>query len=73
MGNNFNLTNKAKVVSFNPTGEFYFTKGIKAFQRRELYRAKKYMNRALQLEPGEPMIELMIRCWLKWKPIRVGR
>lgn len=64
MGNNFNLTNKAKVVSFNPTGEFYFTKGIKAFQRRELYRAKKYMNRALQLEPGEPMIacQLAVIC-----------
>ena len=64
MGNNSNLKKKAKVVSFNPTGEFYFTKGIKAFQRRELYRAKKYMNRALQLEPGEPMIacQLAVIC-----------
>ena len=64
MGNNSNLTKMAKVVSFNPTGEFYFTKGIKAFQRRELYRAKKYMNRALQLEPDEAMIacQLAVIC-----------
>ena len=64
MGNNSNVKKKANVVSFNPTGEFYFTKGIKAFQRRELYRAKKYMNRALQLEPGEPMIacQLAVIC-----------
>lgn len=56
MGKNMNRMNKTKVVNFNPTGEYYFTKGIKAFQRRDLYKAKKYLNRAFQLEPDEPMI-----------------
>jgi tetratricopeptide (TPR) repeat protein len=44
------------LLSFLPTGEYYFTKGLKAFGRRDFPRAKKYLQRALQLEPGEPMI-----------------
>ncbi|MGX1402060.1 tetratricopeptide (TPR) repeat protein [Bradyrhizobium japonicum] len=45
-----------KILSFVPTGEYYFKKGIKAYHRRDFYKAKKYLARALQLEPGEPMI-----------------
>ncbi|MBB6445092.1 tetratricopeptide repeat protein [Bacillus benzoevorans] len=45
-----------KVLSFIPTGEYYFTKGLKAFRRRDFHKAKKYLQRALQLEPHEPMI-----------------
>jgi tetratricopeptide (TPR) repeat protein len=44
------------LLSFLPTGEYYFTKGLKAFQRNDFPRAKKYLQRAMQLEPGEPMI-----------------
>jgi tetratricopeptide (TPR) repeat protein len=44
------------LLSFIPTGEYYFTKGLKAFGRRDFIRAKKYLQRAMQLEPGEPMI-----------------
>jgi tetratricopeptide (TPR) repeat protein len=47
---------KGKVLSFLPTGEYYFTKGLKAYHRRDLMKAKKYLQRAMQLEPGEPMI-----------------
>ncbi|MGF2617831.1 tetratricopeptide repeat protein [Rossellomorea vietnamensis] len=47
---------KSKILSFVPTGEYYFNKGIKAYHRRELNKSKKYLNRALQLEPLEPMI-----------------
>ena len=47
---------KGKIVSFVPTGEYYFKKGIKAYHRRDFVNAKKYLGRALQLEPGEPMI-----------------
>jgi tetratricopeptide (TPR) repeat protein len=47
---------QAKVLSFVPTGEYYYNKGMKAYQRRELKRSLKYLNRALQLEPLEPMI-----------------
>lgn len=45
-----------KLLSFVPTGEYYFTKGLKAFHRRDFIKAKKYLGRAMQLEPGEPMI-----------------
>ena len=27
---------QAKILTFHPTGEYYFTKGLKAYHRREL-------------------------------------
>ncbi|KMY55423.1 hypothetical protein AC623_16975 [Bacillus sp. FJAT-27231] len=47
---------KGKVISFLPTGEYYYTKGLKALRKRELPKAKKYLSRAMDLEPMEPMI-----------------
>ena len=47
---------KGKLLSFLPTGEYYFKKGLKAYHRHDNMKAKKYLQRALQLEPGEPMI-----------------
>lgn len=64
MSKDAKLGQPAKVLSFYPTGEYYFTKGLKAYHKRELYKAKKYLERALELEPGEPMIacQLAITC-----------
>ncbi len=45
-----------KIISFFPTGEFYYTKGMKALEKRELAKAKKYLSRAMDLEPLEPII-----------------
>lgn len=45
-----------KIITFNPTGEYYFSKGIKAYHRRDYYKSLKYLQRAQALEPGEPMI-----------------
>lgn len=50
------MKQKGKLLSFVPTGEYYFTKGVKAFHRRDLNKAQRYFERAMQLEPGEPMI-----------------
>ncbi|HZG73193.1 MAG TPA: tetratricopeptide repeat protein [Chondromyces sp.] len=47
---------KGKLVSFIPTGEYYYSKGLKALHRKELNKAKKYLSRAMDLEPLEPMI-----------------
>ncbi|WP_394234644.1 tetratricopeptide repeat protein [Niallia oryzisoli] len=47
---------KGQLLSFIPTGEYYFSKGLKAFHRRDFHKAIKYLKRAMQLEPGEPMI-----------------
>lgn len=55
---------KGKILSFNPTGEYYFSKGLKAYHKRDLYKAKKYIQRAMQLEPEEPKIvcQLAVIC-----------
>ncbi|PLT29029.1 tetratricopeptide repeat protein [Peribacillus deserti] len=55
---------QAQIFSFHPTGEYYFAKGLKYFHRRDLHKAKKYMERAYELEAGEPMIacQLAIVC-----------
>ncbi len=44
------------IVPFFPTGEFYYSKGMKALEKRELAKAKKYFSRAMDLEPLEPVI-----------------
>lgn len=31
---------KAKILSFVPTAEYYFSKGIKAYNRRDFHKAK---------------------------------
>ncbi|WP_053360546.1 tetratricopeptide repeat protein [Bacillus sp. FJAT-27251] len=47
---------KGQLLSFVPTGEYYFSKGVKAYHRRDLHKAYKFFSRAMELEPGEPMI-----------------
>ncbi|RFU63887.1 tetratricopeptide repeat protein [Peribacillus glennii] len=64
MGKDSQAGQQAKILTFHPTGEYYFTKGLKAYHRRDLYKAKKFFERALELEPAEPMIacQLAITC-----------
>ncbi|RFU66988.1 tetratricopeptide repeat protein [Peribacillus saganii] len=64
MGNDSKGGQQAKILPFHPTGEYYFSKGLKAYHRRDLYKAKKYLERAMALEPNEPMIacQLAITC-----------
>ncbi len=45
-----------KLITFNPTGEYYFSKGIKAYHQRDYNKSLKYLQRAMQLDPGEPTI-----------------
>lgn len=47
---------KGQILSFIPTGEYYFNKGLKAFHHRDYKSSLKYFNRALQLDPGDPII-----------------
>ncbi len=56
MSKNAQAKTKGQLLSFIPTGEYYFTLGLKAFQRRDFQKAIKYLKRAMHLEPGEPMI-----------------
>ena len=43
----------AKIIPFVQTGEYYFKKGLKAYRKRDLYIAKKHLERAVQLEPRD--------------------
>ncbi|MCA1031528.1 tetratricopeptide repeat protein [Bacillus timonensis] len=45
-----------KIVPFIQTGEYYFNKGLLSYRKRDLYKAKKYLTRAVHLEPSDPMI-----------------
>ena len=49
MSKNAKAKTKGQLLTFIPTGEYYFTLGLKAFQRREFHKAKKYLRRAMQL------------------------
>ncbi|GER74404.1 tetratricopeptide repeat protein [Weizmannia acidilactici] len=44
------------VLSFIPTGEYYFNKGVQAFDRHDIKKARKYLQRAAQLDPNDPVI-----------------
>jgi tetratricopeptide (TPR) repeat protein len=44
-----------QIIPFIQSGEYYFKKGLSAYKRRDLYRAKKYLERAVQLNSREPM------------------
>ncbi|MDW0118406.1 tetratricopeptide repeat protein [Sporosarcina thermotolerans] len=45
-----------KIISFIPDGEFYYQKGIKAMQRERYDDAHKYLQRAVELSPSDPLI-----------------
>ncbi|WEG13625.1 tetratricopeptide repeat protein [Pullulanibacillus sp. KACC 23026] len=47
-------TNKARVIPFLPDGDYYFEKGIVAYQHGDLGRAKKFLERAVAFNPNEP-------------------
>ena len=36
---------KVKIFHFIPTGEYYFHKGLKAYERFDIKQAKKYLMR----------------------------
>ncbi|MDC3416161.1 tetratricopeptide repeat protein [Aquibacillus salsiterrae] len=46
-----------KVIPFIPEGDFYFTKGVEAFQKRKFDLALKWLKKAVELEPDEPLYQ----------------
>lgn len=49
------LKQKSKIVPFIPDDGFYFTKGIEAFQNRKFDLALKWMKKAMDSNPKEPL------------------
>lgn len=48
--------NNENVLSFIPTGEYYYKKALAALQRDQFQKAHKYMQRATELSPNNPLI-----------------
>lgn len=48
--------NRDNVVSFIPTGEFYYQKALKELQREKYSKAYKYLQRAKELSPEDALI-----------------
>ncbi|MBE1554890.1 tetratricopeptide repeat protein [Sporosarcina limicola] len=44
-----------KVISFIPDGEFYYKKAVQALQRERFGDAHKYLKRATELSPNDPL------------------
>ena len=43
------------IIPFIPEGDFYFTKGVEAFQKRKFEIAIKWMKKAIEMKPDEPL------------------
>lgn len=43
------------VIPFIPDGNFYFTKGVDAFQKRKFDTAIKWLNKAIEMAPEDPL------------------
>lgn len=43
-----------RILPFMQDGEYYFHRGIKAYHKKDLDKAKKYFERAVHLQPEEP-------------------
>ncbi|WP_110112483.1 tetratricopeptide repeat protein [Bacillus sp. CGMCC 1.16541] len=57
MGKHSNAKNRvAQVVPFLQTGDYYFEKALKAYRKQDLYKAKRYLERAMELDPKDPII-----------------
>ncbi|MBM7571065.1 tetratricopeptide repeat protein [Aquibacillus albus] len=47
----------ANIIPFIPEGDFYFTKGVEAFQKRKFDIALKWLKKAVELEPEEALYQ----------------
>lgn len=48
-----NCTKKARVIDFHCDGDFFYQKGIACFEKGDLERASKYMERAIKFKPND--------------------
>ncbi|WP_284141105.1 hypothetical protein [Virgibacillus sp. LDC-1] len=44
-----------KIIPFIPEGDFYYMKGVKAFQKRKFEIAIKWLTKAIEATPDEPL------------------
>ncbi|WP_224768174.1 tetratricopeptide repeat protein [Metabacillus idriensis] len=51
-----NRQKKAQIVPFFQDGQYFYRKGMKAYRERDLMRASKWIQRAVQLEPNHAVM-----------------
>ncbi|MFX3673851.1 MAG: tetratricopeptide repeat protein [Paenisporosarcina sp.] len=51
---------KENIVSFIPTGEYYYQKALQALNKEQFEKAHKYLNRAAELSPDDPLILMQL-------------
>ncbi|QDP42203.1 hypothetical protein FN924_14240 [Radiobacillus deserti] len=51
---------KDKVIPFIPEGDFYFTKGVEAFQKRKFELAIKWLKKAIEQTPKEALYQCQL-------------
>lgn len=51
---------KENVVSFIPTGEYYYQKALQALNREQFEKAHRYLKRAAELSPDDPLILMQL-------------
>lgn len=51
---------QSNIVSFIPTGDYYYKKSIHAMNSGQMNKAYKYLQRAVDLSPDDPMIILQL-------------
>ncbi|SDK04885.1 tetratricopeptide repeat protein [Sediminibacillus albus] len=52
--------NVDKVIPFIPEGDFYFTKGVEAFQKRKFDIAVKWLKKAIESSPDEALFQCQL-------------
>ncbi|MGP4061321.1 tetratricopeptide repeat protein [Halobacillus sp. H74] len=48
------------IIPFLPSGTFYFTHGIQAFQKRRFSAAVKWLKKAIEASPDEPLYQCQL-------------
>lgn len=51
---------KKNIIPFRPSADFYFTQGVQAFQRRQFVSAEKWMKKAIEEAPTNPLYQCQL-------------
>ncbi|PSL42767.1 tetratricopeptide repeat protein [Salsuginibacillus halophilus] len=54
------ISKKGRVIPFLQNGEYFFKRGVNAYQRQEFERAVKYLKKAIDLRPNEGVFQCQL-------------
>lgn len=60
MYRNSNVKNERNVIPFLNEGDFYFVHGVKALRKKNFLKAKKWLKRAIELSPNNPLYKCQL-------------